>query len=126
MAENDTMFNEGDQRCAAVQIMPSTDPSYDNWTIASTLKMEIWRWPTSPKRPRLDFRRSATTFYPFLNGPFIPKPESAGILPLVIRREHHQYDLPQHQSQPDRRHPPSIHRAPASASVKSMLPVPNP
>ena len=26
-------------------------------------------WPTSPKRPRLGFRRSATTLYPFLTGP---------------------------------------------------------
>ena len=36
------MFNERDRRCAAVQLMPSTDPSYDNRTIASTLKMKIW------------------------------------------------------------------------------------
>ena len=35
------MFNERDRRCAAVQIMLSTDPSYDNRTIASTLKMQI-------------------------------------------------------------------------------------
>ena len=136
------MFNERDRRCAAVQLMLSTDPSYDNRTIASTLKMQIWiatnnrdvprvmktkfpamvmvfsvvsseghimpphifelglkvnanvhlnvlkwspgaiRWPvadpecgsrtlrrsTSPKRPRLGFRRSATTFYLSLTG----------------------------------------------------------
>ena len=36
------MFNERDRRCAAVQLMLSTDPSYDNRTIASTLKMQIW------------------------------------------------------------------------------------
>ena len=42
MSESDTMFNEQDRRCAAVQLMLSTDPSYDNWTIASTLKMQIW------------------------------------------------------------------------------------
>ena len=41
MSESDTMFNERDQRCAAVQHMLSTDPSYDNQTIASTLKMQI-------------------------------------------------------------------------------------
>ena len=35
------MFNERDRRCAAVQPMLSTDPSYDNRTIASTLKMQI-------------------------------------------------------------------------------------
>ena len=145
MSESDTMFNEQDRRCSAVQLMPSTDPNYDNRTIASTLKMQIWiainnrdvprvmktkfldmvivfgvvsmraaschlissksawktipkctwmcwrvwwspgviRWPvadtgcgsrtrrrpTSPKRPRLGFRRSATTLYPSLTGP---------------------------------------------------------
>ena len=42
MSESDTMFNERDQRCAAVQLMHSTDPTYDNRTIASTLKMQIW------------------------------------------------------------------------------------
>ena len=42
MSESDTMFNERDRRCAAVQRMLSTDPSYDNRTIASTLKMQIW------------------------------------------------------------------------------------
>ena len=36
------MFNERDWRCAAVQLMLSTDPSYDNRTIASTLKKQIW------------------------------------------------------------------------------------
>ena len=35
------MFNERDRRCAAVQHMHSTDPSYDNRTIVSTLKMQI-------------------------------------------------------------------------------------
>ena len=42
MSESDTMFNERARRCAAVQCMLSTDPSYDNRTIASTLKMQIW------------------------------------------------------------------------------------
>ena len=42
MSESDTMFIERDRRCAAVQLMISTDPSYDNKTIASTLKMQIW------------------------------------------------------------------------------------
>ena len=143
MSESDTMFNERDRRCATVQLMLSTDPIYDNRTIATTLKMQIWiatnnrdmprvmktkflatvmvfgvvsseghimpphifevglkvitkvyldvlksvvipwcnqvadpgcgsrtrRRPTSPKRPRLGFRRSATTLYPSLTGP---------------------------------------------------------
>ena len=54
-----------------------------------------------------------------------PRPEPAGLLRLVIRREHHQHDLPQHQSQPDRRHPPSIRRVPAGACGKDMFPVPD-
>ena len=83
-------------------------------------------WPTSPKRPRLGFRRSATTLYPSLTGPLLPRPEPAGLLRLVIRREHHQHDLPQHQSQPDRCHPPSIRLAPAGACRKGMLPVLDP
>ena len=142
MSESDTMFNERDRRCTAVQLVLSTDPSYDNRTIASTLawlpritgmcpgwwkqsfRLRLWslvwfqvwatschlassksawkstpkwtwmcwrvwwspgaiRWPvadpgcgsrtwrrpTSPKRPRLGFRRSATTLYPSLTGP---------------------------------------------------------
>ena len=142
------MFNERDRRCADVQAMLSTDSSYDNRAIASTLKKQIWiatnnrgraqgyensvrlqlwslvwfqvratschltfsksawkstpkctwvcwrvwwspgtiRWPvadpgcgrrtrrrpTSPKRSRLGFRRSATTLYPSLTSPFPP------------------------------------------------------
>ena len=41
MSESDTVFNERDRRCAAVQLMHFTDPSYDNRTIASTRKMQI-------------------------------------------------------------------------------------
>ena len=192
------MFNERDRRCAAVQIMLSTDPNYDNKTIASTLKMQTRkvqrlrvmktkfpvtvmvfgvvssdghimpphifevglkvntkvyldvlksvvipdaiRWlaaepgwgsrtrrrPTSPKRPRLGFRRSAKTLYPSLTGPLLPRPEPAGLLRLVARWEHHQHDLPKHQSQPDRCYPPSIRRAPAGDCGKGMLPVLDP
>ena len=58
--------------------------------------------------------------------PLLPRPEPTGLLRLVIRREHHQHDLPQHQSQPDRRHLSSIRRAPTGACEKGMLPVPNP
>ena len=42
MSESDTMFNVQDRRCAAVQLMLSTNPSYNNRTIVSTLKMQIW------------------------------------------------------------------------------------
>ena len=59
--------------------------------------------------------------YPSLTGPLILRPEPAGLLRLVIRREH-QHDLPQHQSQPDRDHPLSVRRALAGACGKGMLP----
>ena len=51
--------------------------------------------------------------------PLLPRPEPAGLLRLVIRREHYQHDLPQHQRQPDRCHLPSIYRAPAGACGKA-------
>ena len=53
MSESDTMFNERDRRCAAVQLMRSTDPSYDNRTIASTLKMQIWIATNNRDVPRV-------------------------------------------------------------------------
>ena len=197
------MFNERDRRCAAVQHMLSTDPSYDNRTIASTLKMQIWavqrlraqlnasdylsdgysyglwcgfKWGphhvTSHLRIRLESQhisvpgcaeecgdplvqsggrwQTLVVAAGFGDGPQVqrdpglasegvlrlctllllppcfPRPEPAGLLRLVIRRENHQHDLPQHQSQPDRCHLPSIHWAPAGASEKGMLPVPDP
>ena len=53
MSESDTMFNEGDRRCAAVQLMLSTDRTYDNKTIASTLKMQIWIATNNRDVPRV-------------------------------------------------------------------------
>ena len=53
MSESDTMFNEQDRRCTTVQLMLSTDPSYDNGTIASTLKMQIWIATNNRDVPRL-------------------------------------------------------------------------
>ena len=47
MSESDTMSNEQDQRCTA------TDPSYDNRTIASTLKMQIWIATNNRDMPRV-------------------------------------------------------------------------
>ena len=47
------MFNERDRRCATVQLMLSTDPSYDNRTIASTLKMQIWMAMNNRDVPRV-------------------------------------------------------------------------
>ena len=53
MSESDTMFNERDRRCAAIQHMLSTDPSYDNRTIAITLKMQIWITANNRDVPRV-------------------------------------------------------------------------
>ena len=182
--------------------MLSTDPSYDNRTIASTLKVQIWiamnnrgvprvmktkfsamvmvfgvvsseghitppnifevglkvntkvyldvlksvvipwcnqvaggrPWvweqdsapATSPKRPRLSFRRSATTSYPSLTGP-LPPPTwtrwttSFGHTSRTLPRW-----PPTTPNQPDHRHPPSIRQASAGACGKGMLPVPDP
>ena len=197
MSESDTMFNEWDWRCAAIQLMLSTDLSYDNRTIASTLKMQIrtvqcaqgdenkvsgygyglwcgFKWgphhTTSHLRSRLESQHQSVPgcaeecgdplvqsggrwqtlgvaaglsagpqvqrdpglalegvlriFTLLSQAPFLPWPKPAGLLRLVIRQEHYQHDLPQHQSQPDCRHP-SIHWAPASACKKGMLSVPD-
>ena len=53
MSESDTMFNEREWRCTAVQLMVSIDPSYDNRTIASTLKMQIWIVTNNRDEPRV-------------------------------------------------------------------------
>ena len=53
MSESNTMFNERDRRCAPVQLIISTDPSYDNRTIASTLKMQIWIATNNRDVPRV-------------------------------------------------------------------------
>ena len=202
MSESDTMFNERDRRCTTVQLMHSTNPSYDNRTIASTLKMQIWIAMNNRGMPRvmetkfpamvrvfgvvssdghimpphifevglkvntkvyLDVLKSVVIpwcnqvaggrpwvwqqnsapahksketqawlqkecydFVPFSHWP--PSSPDLNLLDycLVIHREHHQHEIPQHQSQPDCRHPPSIRRAPTDACGKGMLPVPDP
>ena len=53
MSECDTMFNERDRRCTVVKLMLSTDPSYNNRTIASTLKMQIWIATNNRDMPRV-------------------------------------------------------------------------
>ena len=53
MSESDTMFNERHRRCTAVQLMLSTNPSYENRTITSTLKMQIWIATNNRDVPRV-------------------------------------------------------------------------
>ena len=106
--------------------LTSSKPAWKSTLKCTWMCWRVWwspgaiRWPVadpgcgsrtqSPKR-----FRSATTLYPSLTGPLLPRLEPAGLLCLVIRREHHQHDLPQHQSQPDRRHLLSICWAPPGA-----------
>ena len=196
MSESDTMFNEQHRRCAAVQLMPSTDPTYysqnyrwiamNNRDVPNVMKTKfpamvmvfgvvssdgyimpphifevglkvnpkvyldvlkcvvipwynqvaggrprVWQQDSTPahksKETQAWLQKECYDFVPFSHWhPLLHRPEPAGLLRLVIRREHHQHDFPQHQSQPDRRYPPSIHRAPASICGKGMLPVPDP
>ena len=90
----------------------------------------VWQKDSAPayksKETQAWLQKELYDFEPFSHCPLLSRPEPAGLLRLVIRREHHQHDLSQHQSQPDHRHPPSIRRAPAGACGKSMLPVPDP
>ena len=149
MSERDTMFNEQDRRCVAIQIMFSTDPSYDKRTIASTLKMQIWIATNNRDVPRVMktkfpamimvlvyFQVRATSCYLISSkSAWKSTPKCTWMCwrvwwsPGAIRwpvTEYHQQDLPQHQSQPDHRHPPSIRRAPAGACKKGILPVRDP
>ena len=59
------MFNEQERRCAAVQPMLSTDPSYDNRTIASAFKMQIWIATNNRDVPRVMKKRFPATVMVF-------------------------------------------------------------
>ena len=95
-------------RCAAVHFMLSTNPSYDNRTIASILKMQIRTvqclraqlnaGPQVQRDPGLASEGVIRLCTLLSLPPLLPRPEPAGLLRLVIRQEHHQYDIPQHQS----------------------------
>ena len=65
MSESDTMFYERDRRCAAVQFMLSNVPSYDNRTIASTMKMQIWIATNNGDVPRVMKTRFPATVMVF-------------------------------------------------------------
>ena len=89
----------------------------------------VWQQDSAPahksKETQAWLQKECYDFVPFSHCPLLPRLEPAGQLRLVIRREHHQHDLPQHQSQPDCCHPPSIRRAPAGACGKGMFRVPD-
>ena len=193
------MFNEWDRRCAAVQHMLSTDPSYDNRTIASTLKMQIRtvqhlkaqlnasddplevveRKDTTRKTRTKEFIEKAQAIidetlqqpiwqiardlcishttvnacvkedlksrsYRHQTSQLLTEktkdlrlikstrpPTSSNLNPLDYFVWSYVKNITnmtsqQHQSQPDRRHPPSIHQATTDACGKGMRPVPDP
>ena len=102
-------------------------PGAIRWPVADTgCGSRTQRQPTSPNRPRLGFRRSATILYPSLTG--LPPPPTWTCWTTSFGHTSRTSPTwpPQHQSQPDRRHPPSIRRAPASTYGKGMLTVPDP
>ena len=83
----------------------------------------VWQHDSAPahksKETQAWLQGECYDFVPFSNWRLLlPRPEPAGLL-----LEHHQHDLPQHQSQPDRRHLPSSRRslwkrhAPSSGSI---------
>ena len=167
MSESDTMFNKRDRRCAAVQPILSTDPTYDNrgplpapskwksglpritgtcpgwwkqsfrlrlWSLvwfqvrATSCHFEVglkvntkvylecaeecgnplvqsgvrWQQDSAPahksKESQVWLQKECYDFVPLSHSS--PWPEPAGLLRLVICREDHQHDLPQHQNQP--------------------------
>ena len=81
----------------------------------------VWQQDSAPvqksKETQAWLQKECYNFVPF------SLPPSPDLLHLVIYWEHHQHDLPQHQSQPDRCHPLSICRAPTGSCGKGMLPV---
>ena len=61
----------------------------------------VWRQDSGPAHKSKETQawlQKCYDFVPFSRCPPPPRPEPAGLLRLIIRREHHQHDLPQHQS----------------------------
>ena len=84
----------------------------------------VWQQDSAPahksKETQAWLQQECYDFVPFSHWPHLLSwPEPAGLLRLVIHQDHHQYDLPQHQNQPDHRHPPSIRRV--FAKLPSVL-----
>ena len=95
-------------------------PGAIGWLVADPgCGSRTWCQPTSPKRPRLGIRRSATTLYPSLTGP----PSSPNLNPPDYFVWSYVKNITNMTS---RCHPPSIRQAPAGAYEKGMLPVPDP
>ena len=98
-------------------------PGTTRWPVADPgCGSRTRRGPTSPKRPRLGFRRSATTLYPSLTSP-----SSSDLNPLdyfVWSYVENITNMTSHNTKPSLI--TAIHRAPAGVCGKGMLLVPDP
>ena len=56
----------------------------------------VWQQDSAPVHKSKETQKECYDFVTFSHCPFIPRPKLAGLLRLVIHREHHQHDLPQH------------------------------
>ena len=83
MSESDTLSNEQDRRCAAVHLMLSTDPTYDNRTIAITLKMQIGIATNNRDAPRV-----MKTKFPATVMVFGVVSSEGHIMPLRLESQH--------------------------------------
>ena len=84
----------------------------------------VWQQDLTPahksKETQAWFQKECYDFVPFSHWPpLLTRPEPAGLLHLVTHREHHQHDVSQQQSQPDRRHPPIFAELPLTLVEKA-------
>ena len=60
----------------------------------------MWQQDSAPahksKETQASLQKECYDFVPFSQCPLLPRPEPVGLLRLVIRREHHQHEFPQH------------------------------
>ena len=99
-------------------------PGAIRWLVANPeCGSRTQRRPTSPKRPRLGFRRSATTLYPSLTGP-PPPPTWTRWTTSFGHTSRTSPTWP--PTTPKPAWSPSIRRAPAGACGKGMFQVPDP
>ena len=59
-------------------------------------RLWVWQQDSAPahksKETQAWLQKECYDFVPFSHGPLLPRPEPAGLLRLVIHREHHQHD----------------------------------
>ena len=97
---------------------------FNAWGHSSTHRTTLWRWwsgrphhATSDLRSRLESQHQSVSGCAEECGDLLVQSggrwQTLGVAAGLcagpqVSREHHQHDLPQHQSQPDRCHPPNI------------------